>query len=281
MERKVLGKGLEALIPSDAQVPKEKILTLKVSQIEPSPFQPRLTFSQEKIEELAQSIREKGIIQPVIVRAVGGDRYELIAGERRLRAVQHLGLEEIPAILRRVSDSDVLELSIIENIQREELHPLEEAKAYKRLVQEFGFTQETIAGRVGKDKSSISNLLRILNLPEKIQDYLSQNLITFGHARALLALVDQKHQMAFCGRIVKHGLSVRQTELLAAGKANRSKKPKIGVADPHIQDLQDRLRHALGTKVRIHHGKKRGRLEIEYYSLEDLQRLLRLLTAGG
>ncbi len=282
MERKVLGRGLEALIPStDGQGIRERVQMLKVSQISASRFQPRLNFSPEKIEELAKSIREKGIIQPVLVRATDADNFELIAGERRLRAAKHLGLAEIPAIIRRVADADLLEMSIIENIQREELNALEEAKAYRRLAQEFGLAQDTIAQRVGKDKSSISNLLRILNLPENVQDYLARNFITLGHAKAILSLHDAKQQMQFCERIVKKSLSVRQTELAVGQKVTRKSKGKRSVtlssADAEIKALEEKLQHRLGTKVRVHQGKKRGNIEIEYYSLEDLDRLLGLL----
>ena len=280
MERKVLGRGLEALIPQEAQGLRERVQMLKVSQVHPSHLQPRVKFPQDKIEELSRSIKEKGVIQPILVRSKGADSYELIAGERRLRAVKHLGIEEIPAIIRRVADSELLEMSIIENIQREELTSLEEAKAYQRLAQEFGLTQDTIAGRVGKDKSSISNLLRLLNLPEKVQDYLAQNLITFGHARALLALSDEKTQMTFCRKIVKKGLSVRQTEILAAHRSKKRSAKMWAQTDPHLRNLEERLQHHLGTRVRVHAGKKRGRIEIEYYSAEDLGRLLRILGAA-
>jgi ParB family chromosome partitioning protein len=177
-----------------------------------------------------------------------------------------------------VADADVLEMSIIENIQREELNPLEEAKAYRRLAQEFGHTQDHIANRVGKNKASVSNLLRILNLPEKIQDYISNNLITFGHAKALLSLHDERRQMHLCERIVKRGLSVRQAEQLTGqGHRMRTRTPRRQQPDDHLRSLEEKLQHALGTKVRIHHGKKRGRIEIEYYSLDDLDRVLRVL----
>ena len=275
MERKVLGRGLEALIPTDAQNLKERVQTLKVTQIIPSRFQPRLNFSESKIEELARSIQEKGIIQPILVRA-SGDQFELIAGERRLRAVKHLGLEEIPAIIRRIADADLLETALIENIQREELNPIEEARAYRRLSDEFGQTQDTIAKRVGKDKSSVSNLLRLLNLPNKIQEHLSNNLISFGHARALLSLLEPKRQMAFCEAIIKRGLSVRQTEFLVSPKQKTKSKKNIQ-KDADLKTLELKLEHALGTRVRVHHGKKRGKIEIEYYSLEDLDRVLKLL----
>ncbi|MGH7197287.1 MAG: ParB/RepB/Spo0J family partition protein [Candidatus Omnitrophota bacterium] len=279
MERKVLGRGLEALIPADSQGIKERVQMLKVSQVEASRLQPRLNFSQERIQELANSIREKGVIQPVLVRAAGEDRYELIAGERRLRAVKHLGLTEIPAIVRRVTDADLLEMSLIENIQREELNPVEEAKAYRRLAQEFGLTQDTIAARVGKDKSSISNLLRILNLPDKIQDYLSKEFITFGHAKAILSLGDPKRQITFCEQIIERHLSVRQAEIGASQRLSPKRKAARAAltADSNLRDLEEKLQHALGTKVRLHHGKKRGKIEIEYYSLEDLDRVLALL----
>jgi ParB family chromosome partitioning protein len=279
MERKVLGRGLEALIPQTPADAREKVQSLKTEQIYTSRFQPRLTFSQEKIEELARSIHEQGVIQPVLVRAIDVDRYELIAGERRLRAVKHLGIPEIPAIVRRVADADVLEMSIIENIQREELNALEEAKAYRRLAQEFGHTQDHIANRVGKDKTSVSNLLRLLNLPENIQEFLSNNLISFGHAKALLSLHDEKRQTKICEKIIKNGLSVRQVEqLTGGGHRSKAKAVRRQSQDNELRAMEEKLQHALGTKVRIYHGKKRGKIEIEYYSLDDLDRVLRLLN---
>ena len=280
MERKVLGRGLEALIPNNQESTREKVLMLKVSQIQASRFQPRLNFAPEKIDELARSIKEKGVIQPVLVRASGNDQYELIAGERRLRAVKKLGLTELPAIVRRVADADLLEMSIIENIQREELNTVEEAKGYRRLAQEFGLTQDTIAERVGKDKSSISNLLRILNLPDMIQDYLTKNLITFGHAKAILSIQDEKRQIKFCEQIIEKGLSVRQAELGVTHRFKRNAKRISGVdsRDAHVRHIENQLQHALGTKVRIQQGKKRGKIEIEYYSLEDLDRVLKLFN---
>ena len=278
MDRKVLGRGLEALIPQTPVDSREKVQILKTELIQTSRFQPRQTFLQEKIEELAHSIREQGVIQPILVRAVDGDRYELIAGERRLRAVKHLGLGEIPAIVRRVADADVLEMSIIENIQREELNPLEEAKAYRRLAQEFGHTQDHIATRVGKDKTSVSNLLPLLNVPDRIQELLSAPMISFGHAKALLSLHDEKRQMQLCEKIVKNGLSVRQAEQMAGGghraKTRASKRKE---QDNEIRAMEEKLQHRLGTKVRLQHGKKRGKIVIEYYSLDDLERVLKLL----
>lgn len=281
MERKVLGRGLNALIPQAPVDSREKVQTLRTDQIFSSRFQPRLTFSQVKIEELANSIREQGVIQPILVRAVDLDKYELIAGERRLRAVKHLGHTEIPAIVRRVADADVLEMAIIENIQREELNALEEAKAYRRLAQEFGHSNDHIANRVGKDNSTISNLLRLLNLPEKIQEFLSQNMISYGHARALLAFREEGRQMDVCERIMKQGLSVRQVEQLTTLARKPSSRPsKKKEKDVYIKSIEDKLQQILGTKVRIQHGIKRGKIEIEYYSLEDLNRVLDILKAS-
>jgi ParB family chromosome partitioning protein len=276
MERKVLGRGLEALIPQDSSQAREKVQHIKTEHIHASRFQPRLTFSHEKIEELARSIQEKGVIQPILVRVVADDHYELIAGERRLRAVKHLGLAEIPAIVRRVADADLLEISIIENIQREELNPIEEAKAYQRLAQEFGHTQDHIANRVGKDKTSVSNLLRILNLPDIIQDYISKNMISFGHAKVLLS-VDAKQQVSFCEKIIQKSLSVRQFEQITGGYRSRTKSSKHRVVNTELKAIEEKLQHILGTKVRIHHGKKHGKIEIEYYSLDDLNRVIGIL----
>lgn len=280
MERKVLGRGLEALIqkttPETASdtASKERVQTLPLDQIQPGRFQPRLSFSEEKIGELALSIKEKGIIQPVLVRQIEGGRYELIAGERRYRAAKKAGLTEIPVIIRRVSDADAIEVAIIENIQREDLNPLDEAKAYQRLMLEFGLNQDSIATKVGKDKSSVSNILRLLNLPEKIQECVSRNLISFGHARALLSLTDPKVQADWCDRIILKGLSVRQVEQATAKRVPKVSAKRLNV-DPDIQNLENDLQQTLGTKVRIRHARKRGRIEIEYYSIEDLERLLR------
>ncbi len=279
MDKRVLGRGLDALITpttQDTNTSKERVQTLRISQIVASKFQPRQTFSQAKIEELAQSIREKGLIQPIIVRQTEGERFELIAGERRFRAAKFLGLAELPAIVRRVTDADVLEMSIIENIQREELNALEEAKAYRRLASEFGLSQDLIAQRVGKDKTSISNLLRVLNLPEKIQNFLSENQISFGHAKALLSIGDEKRQSKICDQIIQKGLSVRQAEALA-GPKGKPKRSAARMLDSNIRHLEEKLQHSLGTKVRIQMGHKRGRIEIDYYSLEDLERVLKIL----
>lgn len=276
MEKR-LGKGLDALIPG-----KEKILDnsneigkLKVSSITPNKLQPRQNFDNTKLSELKDSIKEKGIIQPVIVRSTEGG-YELIAGERRFRAAKELSYEEIPAIVREVSDADSLELSLIENIQREELNPVEEAHAYMNLIEKFNFSQEEVSKAVGKNSSTISNTLRLLTLPQLIQDYISRALISMGHAKAILSLPTDRSRIRFAKKIMKKNLSVRQAEELIRQKLQRPVKIKAQ-KDENLARIEEDLQHYLGTRVKVIHGKKRGRLEISYYSNEDLERILDLI----
>ena len=280
MEKRALGKGLSALIPPKEveQDQQEKVLQIPISQIKTSKYQPRVEFNRERLEELINSIKEKGVIQPILVRRTP-DGYELIAGERRLRAVKALGIERLPAIVRDVQDIDMLELSLIENIQREELNPIEEANAFQRFISDFKFTQEKIAQVLGKDRSTIANTIRLLNLPKKIQEFISIEAITAGHAKALLSLPTENEQLRVCNLVIKKGLSVRETENIAgkrtAGTKNiGSKKDK----DANIIDIENRLQNILGTRVKIFHGKKRGRIQIEYYSNEDLNRLLDIFS---
>jgi len=275
MEKR-LGKGLGALIPEKAENENsERIGEIKVSSITPNMLQPRKKFNDEKLEELKNSIREKGIIQPVVVRRTEGG-YELIAGERRFRAAKDLGYENIPAIVKNVSDADSLELSLIENIQREELNPVEEANAYMELVEKFNFSQEEIAKAVGKDKSTISNTVRLLTLPRLIQEYIMDGTISMGHAKAVLSLPTERAKIRFTKRITKKNLSVRQAEELIKQRLQKPKK-KTEEKDGHLTRLEEELQHYLGTRVKIIHGKKRGRLEISYYSNEDLDRILGLI----
>ncbi|MFH1406424.1 MAG: ParB/RepB/Spo0J family partition protein [Candidatus Omnitrophota bacterium] len=274
MERKALGRGLGALIPEKSLHKTDKIIYVKTQDIKSSKFQPRENFDSGKEKELAASIREKGVVQPILVRPKDGS-YELIAGERRLRAVRSLSAQEIPAIVREVNDIEAFELALIENIQREELNAIEEANAYKRLMQEFEFTLERIAAAVGKDKTTVANTMRLLRLPEKIQREIIQGNITMGHARALVAIEDVREQIALCEKILEKNLSVREIEHIASAKRKKSKKRHT---DPHVQEIEDKLRKRYGTKVNIIHGKKRGRIEFEYYSHQDLNRLVNLLT---
>jgi len=280
MERKALGKGIAALIPEKdiATLDKsESVINIDISRISPSKYQPREIFKKEKLNELISSIREKGVVQPVLVRELPGSGYELIAGERRLRAVKELGFQTIPAIIRKVSsDIDLLELSLIENIQREGLNPIEEAHAYSRLINEFNFNLDGIGKAVGKDKSSISNITRLLKLPKKIQDYIISEDISMGHGRALLGLEDPKEQARICDRIIKKGLSVRETEQIVNRKLSGSRR-KSSQKDQNIIAIEEELQRIFGTRVQVLHSKKRGRINIEYFSLDDLDRILKLL----
>ena len=271
-----LGKGLDALIP-DLGERKEKVVYLKIEDITPSRYQPRGRFDESKLSELIASIREKGVIQPVLVRPKGDGKYELIAGERRLRAVRSLEIKEMPALVREVEDVDALEISLIENIQREELNPIDEAHAYRRLSDEFNFTQEKIGQTIGKDRSTVANMMRLLLLPKKIQEFVENNTISMGHARTILSLEGEKERLKFCNRIVKKGLSVRQTENLAKTLGAKPRARLGAVKDHNIAAVEEELQHFLGTKVRIVHGKKRGKIEIQYYSNDDLDRILRLI----
>lgn len=273
MDRK-LGKGLGALIPekTTATASMGNIRKMKIDDIKPNRLQPRKRFNSEKLKELKDSIREKGIIQPVIVRPAG-EGYELIVGERRFRAVKELDYKEIPVIVKEVSDADSLEMALIENIQREELNPVEEANAYMDLIEKFNFSQEEISKAVGKDKSTISNTLRLLTLPKLIQGYITDNLLSMGHAKAILSLPTERARIRFSKRIMKKGFSVRQTEELIKQKLQK-KTEKKPLKDEHVTRLEEEMQHLLGTRVKITHGKKRGKLEIFYYSNEDLDRIL-------
>jgi ParB family chromosome partitioning protein len=284
MEKRALGRGLEALITTTSVAsatttgthPNEQIFQIPISQIRTNKYQPRIEFNQEKLNELVSSIREKGVVQPVLVRKTD-QGYEIIAGERRLRAVKALGIEKIPAIVRNVEDVDMLELSLIENIQREGLNPIEEAHAFQKFITDFSFTQEKIAKAIGKDRSTVANTLRLLGLPKKIQDYISKNTITAGHARAILSLPVEMDQLRVCNVVVKKGLSVRETENLVSRRSSGGGKVEIK-KDQNISDLENQLQQLFGTRVKIMHGKKRGKIQIEYYSTEDLNRILGMLS---
>ena len=277
MERKALGRGLSALIPEQSETREDRILYVASGKIKENPFQPREKFDQKKLDDLISSIKEKGVVQPVIVRDKNGE-YELIAGERRLRAVKALGIAEIPVIVRNVSDADALELSLIENIQREELNAIEEAKAFQRLMGEFGFSQEEVARAVGKDRATVANILRLLTLPKRAQEMVSDGDISAGHAKALLSLSGEHAILKLANSIVKKGLSVRETENAVARKKGVSSTAKIPAAKEHkVMFIEEEMQRILGTKVAIKHGKKRGVVHIEYYSLDDLERIYNLL----
>ncbi|MEW6608401.1 MAG: ParB/RepB/Spo0J family partition protein [bacterium] len=276
MQRIALGKGLDALLP-EVKIEGENIREIKISEIMSSRYQPRRYFDAEKQKELADSIREKGIIQPVLVRT-SKDGYELIAGERRLQAAKSIGLERIPAIVKDVVDSEALEIALIENIQRQDLNPIEEADAYQRLIREFNLTQEDLAKEVGKDRTTVTNTLRLLKLPPEIQEHVSTGIISMGHARAILSLEVEAQQLEASEKIIKKGLSVRETEELV----KRMKKMSVShetsqppEPDATILACEEDLMRALGTKVRIkQESKEKGKIEIEFYSYSDLERIM-------
>lgn len=276
---KRLGRGLADIIapsPQQQGASSQNFVVLRIDQIRPGRFQPRTTINAAALEELKASIKKSGVIEPVLVRPVAHGTYELVAGERRLRASQALGISEIPAIIKTLTDKEALELSLVENIQRENLNPIEEAKGYERLLDEFGYTQEAIAEAVGKDRATVANLLRLLSLPEEIQQGVRDGAVTMGHARALLSVPDRAKQLELFKQVKAEQLSVRRTEVLAGSWVGpRRRRARRG--DPQLQGLEDELRRALGTKVTLTARKKGGRIVIEYFSQEDLTRLLALL----
>ncbi|HOU35843.1 MAG TPA: ParB/RepB/Spo0J family partition protein [Candidatus Omnitrophota bacterium] len=279
MEHRALGKGLNALIPDAAQEKGSRVLVLNVTQIKPNPFQPRENFSMEEMEELIGSIREKGVIQPVLVRAKP-DGYELIAGERRLRAARMLNMQEIPAIVKDVDDKDSLELALIENIQRQNLNAIEEARAYQYLVDKYQMTQDEISQVMGKARVSVTNVLRLLKLPMEIQDEIKNGRISFGHGRALLEVEDVNRQRFLAQIAISKSLSVRELENLIKNLRPRKSKltVKMATVDPVVAVLETQLQQALATKVKIVKRKKRGHIVIEFYSQEDLERIAGKLT---
>ncbi|MEO0079067.1 MAG: ParB/RepB/Spo0J family partition protein [candidate division WOR-3 bacterium] len=275
MNRKALGKGIRAIIPSQTQESLNEARALPIDEIRPNPYQPRSNV-EEDLSELVNSIKEKGVLQPVVVRR-RRDGYELVMGERRLRAAKLAGLDRIPAVVRVVEDGEMLELALVENLQRKDLNPVAEALAYKRLNEEFGLSHEAIAQRVGKDRSTITNALRLLSLPFKVREALASGQLSPGHARALLTLASRREQVEMCERIVTQGLSVRETERLCSERKVRPPRlPKE--KDVHIRELEEALQALLGTKVSIFPpGRGPGRIVIEFFSPEDLERVTRLI----
>ncbi|MEM6915351.1 MAG: ParB/RepB/Spo0J family partition protein [Verrucomicrobiota bacterium] len=294
--KKGLGKGLDALIKAPGAVPVkasgtaaestdsgDRILRVALDQVVPSPLQPRKHFHEENLDELVHSIREHGVIQPLIVREVDG-KYELIAGERRWRASTKLGLDEVPIHLRDVSDRDVLEMALIENLQREDLDPLEEAEAYSRLAKDFGLKQEEIAQRVGKNRTTVSNAIRLLDLDEQVQVLISRKMLSSGHAKAILGIKGKAEQRMLADMVVRKKLNVRETEKLVSEQINGkttskpAKRSKVSPqAEAYLRQIQDELRSRYSTNIAIQHSDKKGKIEIEYYGNEDLSRILELM----
>jgi len=285
MKASRLGRGFDALIrrTSDDTPQEQKVIEVPVADIHPNPNQPRQDFDPESLSELVGSITRNGILQPILVRA-DAHGYQLIAGERRWRAAQQAGFATIPVIIRPASDNESLELALIENIQRKDLNPIEQAHAYKDLIERFGITQEEAAERLGKKRSSIANILRLLDLPHDIQESVSRGTLTMGHARALLALPDRSDQRHLAERVARDELSVRQTEQLVAKHLSRASKTSAVQEQkpPHILDLEGKLRHALGTRVAIIQKRSdRGQIVIDFFSDDDFQRVLGIVLRAA
>ena len=283
MKKQALGKGLDALIPEDviSKAPSPTgVVNIRISGVKRSPFQPRTAFDQGRLSELARSIAQKGLIQPIVVRAVEG-AYEIIAGERRLRAAEMAGRSVVPAMVIEATDEEVIQIGLIENIQRDDLNPVDRAAALNRLMEEFSHTQQEVATRIGKERASVANYVRILSLPDEVKELIREEKLTFGHARAILALQKPAEQRALAREVVAKGLSVRQCEKAIARKksppAPRATAPKAA-SDPQTKAVEEQMQKVLGTKVRIVRGRKTGRIEIEFYSDSDLNRILDLLN---
>jgi ParB family chromosome partitioning protein len=289
-QRKALGRGLSALLPqrtAATPAPAEetapeattKVARIPISQIDPNPLQPRSIFDAERLQDLSNSIKINGIIQPILVRG-RGDRFELIAGERRFRAAKMAGLSDVPAIVQDYADNQLLQIALIENIQREDLNPIETAQALDRLAREMGLSHEEIASRTGKDRTTITNMIRLLRLPSAVQLLVAERRLSMGHARALLGLATAELQTQLAEKSAAQGLSVRQVERMVK-RVNEPREPDVKpIQDPNIRAAVQELEGALGTRVRIvEKSDQRGKIEIEYYSTEDLQRLYELILS--
>ncbi|PWN06446.1 ParB/RepB/Spo0J family partition protein [Rhodohalobacter mucosus] len=306
MSKKVLGRGLGAFFPEynegnegDENAPETKtaipiepaervnvVLNIPVQHIRPNPHQPRSDFKEEALEELASSIRKHGLIQPITVRYLGEKRFELISGERRLRASKLAGIDEIPAYIREANDEQLISFALIENIQREQLNPLEISLGYQRLIDECGYTQGEVAERVGKNRTTVTNMLRLLQLPDFIQAALRDERITTGHARALINLKSEEDQKRLLKQIISKSLSVRQTEKMVQAFDKKNEKTASGKsgkksADPFLNEISRRLRSKLSTRVQISAKGKGGEIKIEYYSDDDLERLIQIFDEMG
>ena len=276
--KKALGKGLGALLDAENILSDDSgIVSLKITDIEPNKEQPRKNFNQEKLQALAESINQHGVVQPIIVKKKAKG-YTIIAGERRWRAAKIAGLKTIPAIIKDLSSRETMEIALIENLQREDLNPIEEAEAYQKLIDEHGLTQEALSKLVGKSRAAIANSVRLLSLTEKIKDMLINELLTPGHARTLITVEDAEDQIKLAEEIINKNLSVRETEkLVNEQKSTKKKKRKVG-KDANILDIEERLKSILGTKVDLRHSNNKGKIIIEYYSNDEFNRIIELIT---
>jgi len=283
MEKKALGRGLEALLPIGGVktiLEDKEIQELPIEHIIPNRYQPRREFSDSELVELAESVKQNGLLQPILVRRKGDGFFELIVGERRLRAARIAGLHSVAAIVRNSNDEQAIELALVENLQRKDLNPMEAARAYHRMVQEFGFTHESIAQRLGKDRSSIANLVRLVNLPSEIQQLIESDLISTGHAKVILGLENSEKQIKLARRIAQEQLSVRQAEEEVAREARWRKGKRVSWRRKPYPDLEERIQKHLGTRVTILKGKRSGKVVIHYFSSAELERLLEVLLGG-
>lgn len=292
MSKRALGKGLDALFESYQQEIIDinqinlkddgQVREIKIQDIDPNIDQPRKDFDEESIEELVKSIKEHGILQPILLKPNSNGRYTIIAGERRWRAARLAGLDRIPAIIRDIDDSEMLILALVENLQREDLDPIEEAEGIKRLMEECNLTQEQLAQKLGKSRPAIANALRLLSLSDKIQSYLKENKITTGHARALLAIEDEQTREEIALQIIEKGLSVRETEKLIKRlkEGDKPKKEQKKEKPSYLIDIEEKLEETLGTRVLITQGKRKGVIEIEYYNNDDLERIMDRILQG-
>jgi ParB family chromosome partitioning protein len=288
LQKKGLGRGLSALIPGAAEARAEttsdqRNLRLDVDRITASPFQPRRIFDDAKLEELAASIRNQGIVQPLVVRPKG-DQFELIAGERRWRAAVRAGLKEVPVVIREASDHEALQLALVENLQREDLNPIEEASGYRRLQEEFHWSQEEMAEKIGKSRPAVANALRLLSLPAEVQQEVAAGNLAAGQARALLGLQTQPLILSACREVIAKGLSTRETEKLVRHLTlGRKRRRPIPIIDPDLRSVVENMQRALGTRVRLLPKARsmKGKIEIEYYSLEDLDRIVHTIAGSS
>ena len=279
MEKKALGKGLAALLPeSEAKETGQTIHMIPVAHIVPNRYQPRKTFVEEELRELVESVKQHGILQPVLVRRKSENSYELIAGERRFRAATLAQLPAVPAVIRKSGDQESTILSLIENIQRSNLNPVEEAKAYRQLIDELGVTQEAVAERVGRDRASVANICRILSLPTEVQGMVASGQLTLGHAKVILGIKNAADRLTLAKRIVRDQLSVRQVEQLVEKRSGKAKSRQPAGDSLHA-DVEDRLRKHLGTKVVIRSKRQKGEVVLTYYSQEELTRIVDVILS--
>ncbi len=281
MNKQPLGRGLSALIPESAKrQTADRVINIPVEDVTPNPYQPRIQMNNESLEELAASIKEKGVVQPILVRSMGTDKYEIIAGERRFRACKMVGLPEVPAIVKEVNDTEAMAIAITENIQREDLNAVELARAYSALMNEFHLTQEQLAKSVGKSRPAVANMMRLLQLPQEIQENILSSKISMGHARALLSLEQQNLQIELCKKIIELELSVRQTEKMVQKLLQQPKQQRIAFRSAEIEAIESKLRTMLATQVKVQQTGKKGKIEIEYYSVDDIDRIMNIIEAG-